>query len=235
MPVISNDENHPDVDIVSGRNNSPSIRVRISGSSGGVQVLGESGQPVFDAGPAGSDIDGLAVAAGLINWNYSPTFISSNVEAGGANSQRAAVTAVWLPQGAVISNIILGVTIAGSGTPPTGFYVGLTDGNTILAQSSNLASSSALTASGSMAFPLSATYTVPKSGIYYVIVLQNGSFGTTDVQFGRTAGSAYSQRSPNGTWLWGGIGSGLASLPTNGTAVTISGNGGQAYYFVGVS
>lgn len=178
-------------------------------------------------------VDPLARALGYINWNY-------NSAAGGSGnvptSQRIDAVAIWLPAGTAINNINLNVTTAAAGTAPTGFYVGLTSAAKVVAQSSNLNSNAVLTSTGAKSFPLSATYTTSltdsPSGLYYVLILLNGAFGTTNPAFMRANGSTPGT-APSGP-SFGNIGTGQATIPANGTAVTLSAAAGLGWH-VGVS
>lgn len=180
-------------------------------------------------------IDPLAMALGYKAWNGNSANVAGNSS---PTSQRADVVAVYIPPSTPISNIVLQVETAGVGTPPTAFQVGLVSAQPagqvkIVAQSANLAASAALTTTGAQSFPLSAPYvTNPNDslhGLYYVVIFQNGAFGTTNVQFSRGNGSN-SGYGIGGRPTFGNIGTGLAALPANGTAVVLSDGAGLGWY-----
>lgn len=171
---------------------------------------------------SGISPDARAVALGYINWNF-PTAAVAGVSALTSGERYAA--SIYLPPGKVVTNICLKISQAGSGTVPTSFFVGLCSATTMLAQSSNLNSSSLLTSIGAKQFPLNATYTTNSTdsplGLYYALVLEVGAFATTPVNFVRgqvtTAGFEI-----NGGVDFGNIGTSQTVLPTNGAAVTLN-------------
>jgi hypothetical protein len=178
-------------------------------------------------------VEPLAKALGYINWNFGP----SMAQGGSATtSQRGDVVALWLPHSTVITNVCLTVTTAGAGTAPTGFYVGLATAAKIVAQSANLNASALLTSTGTKQFALSSTYTTnttdSASGLYYVLILQNGAFATTPVQFLR--GNAATIPGGVSNPAFGNIGTALTTPPANGTAITIATTAGIGWQ-VGVS
>lgn len=178
--------------------------------------------------------DSLAASLGYINWNY-------NNAAGGngssPTSQRADAVAIWLPPATTVTSVMLTVVVAGTSTAPTGFYVGLCSATKMLAQSNNLASSSNLTATGTKAFALASPYltntTDSSTGLYYVVLLQNGAFAGTNVQFQRQNAST-NGFAPNGGVVFGNIGTGLSAPVANGVAVTPATSAGLGWH-VGVA
>jgi hypothetical protein len=62
-------------------------------------------------------------------------------------------------------------------------------------------------------------------GLYYVLILLNGTFGTTQPTFARGDGTGAASTPIVGTaQQWGNLGAGQATLPANGAAVTFSGS-----------
>jgi hypothetical protein len=125
---------------------------------------------------------------------------------------------------------VLQTLTAGAGTVPTGFFVGLASPTKMVAQSGNLNNDAGLTTVGNNPFALSAAYTpLPAdspTGLFYVVVLQNGAFGTTNVALGRAAGSSQATKQIGfGKALAGTAGVGQTALPANGAAVTITAGG----------
>lgn len=171
-----------------------------------------------------SQTDPLATALGYKGWTF-------NTQVNGAGlaltSQEIDAYAIWLPHGAVISNVLLNVQTAGSGVAPTGFFAGLASPTAMVAQSANLASSSSLTTLGIQAFPLSSPYTTnptdSPTGLYYVVLLQNGAFTVTNVAIARTVTViGYGLNHP----LWGVLGTAQTALPANGAAISFTGAAG---------
>jgi hypothetical protein len=185
-------------------------------------------------------VDQLAVALGYVNWN-----MPIGSAAGGAVGYTSGVVYVvgmFIPLGSTVTNVVLLVNTAAAGTAPTGFFVGLAGPTgTMVAQSNNLAAAGGPLAVGPNAMALSATYTASPSdsttGFFYVAILQNGSWGTTQplcvvgLQGNGTAlGSNPRHHATGGT-------TGLTALPANGQAIgggLTAGNTPKAW-FVGVS
>lgn len=109
------------------------------------------------------------------------------VATGALTSQYAYFLLAGFNAGDVVTNIVTCVTTAGAGTVPTGLYVGLySAAGTLLADSANLASSSIWTSTGFAVAPLlggtPGPYTIPTTGGYYLMILENGAFATTPMQ-----------------------------------------------------
>jgi hypothetical protein len=154
-------------------------------------------------------LSGLA----LKTWNYRPIITANSAPASGT------IYALATPfyAGDIISTIWLNVQVAGAGTAPTGFFVGVADSSrNMLAQSNNLNASSSLTATAHQQFALNASWTVPTDGMYYVVILENGSWGTTQMALGRggSIGAAFGTNFEFAT-----AGTGQTALPANGSAL----------------
>jgi hypothetical protein len=178
-------------------------------------------------GAAGTDVmwDGF----GFKSMN----FVFQNI-ATQAQALSGTVYAIALPlkEGQVASNLVLDVEVAGTGAAPTGFFVGLADGNgKMLTQSGNLSSSTSLTTQSLSSFPFNSAYQVPSSGVYYGIFLENGSFASTACQFGRGTG----RFSFNGKFYSCTAGSGQSSLPNNGSSLAAYSGTGALDFWIGVS
>jgi Pectate lyase superfamily protein len=177
--------------------------------------------------------DPLAVAMGYKSWNWN----SATTGAGNAlTSQRIDVAAVYIPHGTVVTNVVLDVIVAAAGTAPTGFFVGLCTTAKMVRQSGNLNNSALLTSTGTKQFALTSTYvsnpTDSPTGLYFVCMLQNGAFGTTNPTFLRGNASTPGTSITGATF--GNIGTGQTVLPANEAAVTISSAAGLGWH-VGVS
>lgn len=166
-------------------------------------------------------VDPLALALGLQTWGGYPSRLTQSA----LTSQTIYAMAVSLCAGQVVSSVVLWNQVAASGTSPTGFFVGLADSTgKMLVQSSNLNASTELTAVKDSQLALASSYTVPATGIYYVVILQNGTWGTTNAQLGNHGGSA--GVTPNGTaFLYATGGTGQTALPANGSSLTLSATG----------
>jgi hypothetical protein len=124
-------------------------------------------------------VDPLAQAAGLVNWNGNPASI---VNASSLTSQTVYLMALYLPPGKLITNIVLIGTLQSSGSIPTGYFLGLaSDSGVMLRQTPNLTAAGAVVL-GPIAYGLTATYTTSPSdspsGLYFVVALINGTWGT---------------------------------------------------------
>lgn len=138
-------------------------------------------------------------------------------------SQRLYVSSVGLSAGDLISNVCLQITTAAAGTAPTLVKVGIADSaGVMLQQSANLAASAIWTASGIVVAPLAAAVPITADGLYNLMYLQNGTWGTTNVTFANSGlGNANSQVG-SGPKRYRIIG-GQTDLPANGVALAAGG------------
>jgi hypothetical protein len=191
------------------------------------------------SGSGSAVVDPLAVAAGYLGWSYNPILNNANAS---AVSGRPYGTALWLPFGTVVTNVILSLNVLAVGAAPTGIFYGLcTPTGKMVAQSNNLVGSFPV-AAGPYASALTATYTTTSSdsstGMYYGLILVNGTWATTQATFGRTnpgtssvtGFGAFPGMSMNGTT------GGQTNLPANGATLAggVTPNNAQEY-FVAVS
>ncbi len=117
---------------------------------------------------AAPDVNALAAALGLVAWTLDPQI--ANFPGTQANVHLAAV---FLPAGKVITNLSVPVTIAGAGM--TAAQLGIYDANqNLLANTAN--NGAAFQATGWIELPLTAPWTAPSAGLYY---LASGFAGTT--------------------------------------------------------
>lgn len=191
-------------------------------------VWGSDG--VGDAAAVAGSVDPLAAALGFVNWSSNPDNSQTTTA---LTSGTIYAVSLWLPAGKACTGIALPLHTAAAGTAPTGVYAGLSTNSVMEAQSSNLHSSSELTSTGWAQLPFSATYTPSVAGLYYALILINGTFGTTQPAFlrGSNTGvfnSTLSGQSP----LCGNIGTSQTVLPSNAAAVTLAAS--QPYVFMGV-
>jgi hypothetical protein len=185
----------------------------------------------IEAPPIPNLVDPLALALGAKGWSYHPSLpgTTTALTAGTINA-----TAVYLTGGQTITNCLFIVGTAAVGTTPTLMQVGIASLTTMLAQSANLAASAIWTAAGVAVGPLSAPLVVPASGLYYVLLLQTGAYGTTQPGFQRTSALAGVSGSAAFTAMpWGTAGVGAVNLPANNTAVVYAAGGFP--YWAGLS
>lgn len=170
--------------------------------------------------------DILKSGLAINSWNFPPNAVNTNSP---LTSQTIYVVAVPYRAGQIVTNIAYSVSTAAAGTAPAGAFVGLADSSrTMQAQSGNL--SGGFLAAGIQNFALAAAYTIPASGIYYHVLLQNGSWGTTQPAFHRGTSLA-GVTSPGGVFLYGTAGTGQTALPANGSALgAFSSTGAFAFF-----
>lgn len=178
----------------------------------------------------GEQPDPLAVALGYKNWNYNPSLAAS---ASAFATQTIYAIAVYLPPGTTVTGVALDVLTAGVGVSPTGFFVGLASPAAMVAQSGNIIGAGAeagLKAQGRAQLPFTAPYVTNNvdspTGLYYIIVLENGAYATTPLAVGRgvnNAGSGNALGAANP--LQATIGVGQIALPANGNAIALAASG----------
>lgn len=175
-----------------------------------------------------SRADRRARAQGYVGWNVDPYM---GLNAAALSNQEVQAVGLWLPFGVPISNILLNVTTAGVGTVPTGFFVGIGNSTKMLRQSINLNNAGSLQATGLAKYALTAAYTPTPTdsptGWFYITILQNAAFGTTNVQFARTGGI---QVPVAGAKITAGrAGTAQTALPANGAtySTALAAAGGQ--------
>jgi len=173
--------------------------------------------------------DPLAVALGLVNWNYNWAATSNN---SAPTSQTIYAEAIWLPFGRSITHLSMLISTAAAGTAITAGYMGLCSPTTMIAQTASIGTASSAYPSGALVKSLAGSVTsyVPNpgdspTGLYYVMLLLNGTFGGTQPTFIRGATNSTGQgASPSGgaNPLSATAGTGQATLPANGAAITLT-------------
>jgi hypothetical protein len=117
------------------------------------------------------------------------------------NTQQLYGTLIGLLTGDVVNKIFFQVGAAASGTPPTGLFLVLYNKTgTLLAQSANLAGNAAFASVGLQSGNLSSPFTVTSTDAYYLGLLENGAYGTTNPSFvssSQTGGSVSIAGPPN--------------------------------------
>jgi hypothetical protein len=167
---------------------------------------------------------------GLVSWNFNPQNIATQTA---PTSQTIYAASLGLRAGQTVTNVVLDVEVASSGTAPTGFFVGIASKaatGVMLAQSSNLASGSF--AVGLNNYALTAPWSVTATDLYFVVLLQNGAFSVTNPSFGRGSGRA----AVGSTFMSALAGTAQTALPGNGSALPAVYSSASALdYWVGVS
>lgn len=178
--------------------------------------------------PATSTDEILRTGLGIVSWNYAFTNISTQTTPA---TQTIYAVGVPLRVGQVVTNVLLDTEVAGAGTTPTNFFVGIASATTVLGQSADLKASAALTTQAIGTYALAAPVTITTSGLYYVLILQNGVFGTTVNLLGRAGG----RQVVGANFLYATAGTGQTALPANQGAITLSAGGTPLAYWAGVS
>jgi hypothetical protein len=183
--------------------------------------------------PTGPDYQ-FMVALGMLSWAFNPNVMQANAQ---PTSQTIFAIAVPTVAGQVYTGARLWTITPATGAAPTGVFVGLatyavTGGQgAMLAQSGNLKDSTALTGAGAQSYPFSAAYTETATGLRTVVVLVNGTFGGTNVTFGRATqiagGTTFGL-----TYL---CGTAQTALPANGANLpAVYSTGGSTAYWAGL-
>lgn len=121
----------------------------------------------------------MSTALGIISENYRVS-VANNT--GAFPSQRIQGSLLGLCAGDVVTNLVFAVGVAAAGTAPTLLRCALLDKTgKVLVRTNDLSASAIWTSVGYAVAPLTAPYTVPATDGYYVVALENGAFGTTNV------------------------------------------------------
>lgn len=175
-----------------------------------------------------------AQSLGFQAWNYNPGIVG-NTSALVAGTVYA--TGIYLAGGVVVTNIDFIISTAAAGTDPTGVYVGLVDPSGNVRAVSNNVGGLAGWKSANLGFvraPLSAPFTVSpaETGLWYAMLLQVGSWGTTQPVFKR--GLDWVGGGINGALAYGTLGTLQTALPAVGSVVTLSNAATPHNWIVGV-
>src|SRR5262249_7194160 len=129
--------------------------------------------------PGGAD--GALGTRGLVAEPFNPAAV--------ANTGFAPITTlmyanlVFIQAGSTVVNMVVGVTTAAVGTPPTLIKLGVySAGGVLQAQTANVASDAMWTSVGQKVVPLTAPWTTAGGGSFYLVFLKSGTFASTDVQ-----------------------------------------------------
>lgn len=186
-------------------------------------VAGSPGTWVAQKSP-----DPLAVSLGLANWNANWCAASGQAA---PTSQTIYAAAIWLPFGRAITKTSMLCGVAAAGTAITGGFMGLCSPTNMIAQSANIGTASSAYPIGPLVAPFAGSVTsyIPNptdspTGLYYVMLLLNGTFGSTQPQFQRGPNTNGIGGSPSGSGsiAFGTAGTGQSALPSNAAAVTLT-------------
>jgi len=156
-------------------------------------------------------------ALGLTSWAF-------DFDATAGNSALTAGTiycfGVPLRMGESIANVWLGTAVAAAGTAPTNFFMGLCDSTgKMLAITGDVKASGSLSGTGVNSFALQAATTIASDGMYFVVALQVGSWGTTQPTFQRGA-NAFA--TVGAAFRFATAGAGQTVLPAVNSSLTLS-------------
>ena len=162
---------------------------------------------------------------GVVSWNFNPI---NSTNTSSCTSQTIYATAVPYRAGQVVTNIGYGVGTAASGTNPTGVFVGLCNATTVLAQSANLNANVGWQSVQLVAFALTAPFTITADGLYYHLLLVNGTWGTTQAQMSRGILNYFNLGTP---FIAATGGTAATTLPANNAAITLANTGSPLTFF----
>jgi hypothetical protein len=164
----------------------------------------------------------LLGALGVLSWPL-------GIPTSGAipTSQAVLGLAHYLYRDEVVSNLSVPVQTAGAGTAPTAIKLGVWSSAATpacLAVTAELRADASWNSTGWKMFALASRLTIPSDGLYYGAFLQNGSFGTTNIQLAQ-AGVVAVVGNPigSGRRLYGSLKTGATDM-----AVTDTGTYAQA-------
>lgn len=201
----------------------PDAAAKLTAGTNGQALVADSTQAT---GLKYADITSLSdiflTGAGWLSANGSPaTFLSAQALTAGT----IYCTGIPLRAGMVVNNIGFFVTAAAVGTAPTAFFVGLASKTAMLQQSTDQKVAMLALGLGPGVIPLQAAYTVPADDLYYIMLLQVGSWGTTQPTFGRTGLLTNLENAvAGGSKIGATAGTGQTALPANDATPTYTGN-----------
>lgn len=172
---------------------------------------------VTSAAETKSTATAMLDALNLRAWTDHPYRVAGGTA---LTSQTGYFVGVSLLAGQTATGMSVIVTQAASGTAPTLIKLGLynSTGGSLLASTANLKDDAGWTTTGEHRFPFSTAYTVTATGIYLPFLLEDGVFGTTVLNVGRTSSGLLAQASTvNSIVLAGTGGAALTDLPASFT------------------
>jgi hypothetical protein len=201
-----------------------------NGTTGWSNAVGPAG-PV---GPAGSRRDIALAAAGILAENFGIELLSSTGTAPTPGTIYGGEIGLFAGDVVTTLRTMMG-NAAAAGTPPTLMRLGLADSTgTIVAVTADVKADAAWTTVNTIAgFALTTPYTVPADGGYYIVLLQVGTWGTTNPLIARSAAlgaSAYSAKIPGFMARVASFGTGKTDLPAVGVALAAAGGNNLTYW-----
>jgi hypothetical protein len=159
-------------------NKSTRNRIAKRGARGPAGPAGQQG-PAGNQGPAGvagpqgpSGANAVAQSAGLLAWTYDPSLISTSVA---DNSGTIHGGAVWLEKGNVVNWLAEFVTADGSGMTAGGYAIYDSNLKLVAKTTDSPNAFQSAPADSWVKLSLTSPYTVPTSGLYYLVDLVAGT------------------------------------------------------------
>jgi hypothetical protein len=182
----------------------------------------------------------LAAGLGVLSEPFPATALVTTPLA--PTSQKVFGSPIGLRRGDVVAGIMLRVGTAAAGTNPTTVRFGLADsGGKIVAVSANRGSSGSddaatVFAVGANKVAFSSAYTVPADGLYFAVMLVNGTWGTTQplvslISAGANAAMANATSAAPANFEWAS----QTDLPAVNSSLTITGTSTRTYYLAAYS
>lgn len=160
--------------------------------------------------------DTFVSGIGFVSQNALVSLFANNTA---PTSQQAYVMGLGLNVGDVVTNVHVSVNTAGAGTAPTAIYGGLaTQDGVMLGSSANLKDDAQWTSGGFKTMPLASPVTITASGVYMVVFLQNGTWGSTQMTLHRASNNL----NKFGSLRWYGSEASKTSLPADGASLTLT-------------
>lgn len=159
------------------------------GPAGPAGPAGAAGPP-GSQGPAGaqgpSGANAVAQSAGLVAWTYDPSLISGSIA---DNSGTIHGGAVWLEQGQVIHYLGEFVAAPGSGMTHGAFAIYDSKLQLVAQTGDDPTAFESATADSWVKLSLTSPYTVPASGLYYLVDLLAATSTTPSIGVVQTTGA----------------------------------------------
>ena len=123
---------------------------------------------------------------GLKSWAYDPYGLTTQAPVAGTIYG----SALDIPASITISKVHFDVTTAGAGAVPTNIFAAVATATTVLAVTGDIKAETDWTTVNSISsHDLTAPVAITTPGIHYVLFLQVGAWGTTQMAIGRVTGA----------------------------------------------
>lgn len=174
-----------------------------------------------------SDIQ--ADAYGLLAFNAPMSLVASST---GHTSQVGYAAGLPLLAGTTVTNLWMCVAQAGAGTVPTTIKLGITNYLGVRkGVTANLKDDAKWTSTGYKSFALAVPYVAETTDMYPVVFLQDGTWGSTQLQLNRCAGATPTPVL-NSRYSWSTWGTGQTDI---GDPLTFSASNTPLAFWVGAS